>query len=75
MNAKEFPLSNQADNAFNSVKKELEVASLNPIDEPCPLLLSVMHLSPQYLPLSTKLEDQLRSCQEESKAVNYTTPQ
>ena len=43
--------------------------------KPCPLLLSVMPLSPQYLPLSTKLEDQLRSCQEHSKAVNYTTPQ
>ena len=26
----------QADNAFNAVKKELEVASLNPIDEAMP---------------------------------------
>ena len=33
VNAREFSLSTQAENAFNAVKKELEVASLNTIDE------------------------------------------
>ena len=31
--SKEFPMPTEAENAFNAVKKELEVASLNPIDE------------------------------------------
>ena len=39
MNAREFPLSTQAENAFNAVKKELEVASLNPIDEAMPFVV------------------------------------
>ena len=42
MNAKEFPLLTQAENTFNKknvVKKELEVASLNPIDEAMPFVL------------------------------------
>ena len=39
VNAKEFPLSTQAENAFNVVKKELEVASLNPINEAKPFVV------------------------------------
>ena len=39
MNAKEFPLSTQAENAFNAVKMELEVASLNPIDKAMPFVV------------------------------------
>ena len=39
MNVKEFLLSTQAENAFNVVKKELEVASLNPIDEAMPFVV------------------------------------
>ena len=39
VNAKEFPLSTQAENAFNAVKKELEIASLNPIDEAMPFVV------------------------------------
>ena len=39
MNAKEFPLSTQAENAFNAVKKELELGSLNPIDEAMPFVV------------------------------------
>ena len=34
----EFPLPTQSDNAFNAVKNELEVASLNPIDEAMPFV-------------------------------------
>ena len=37
VNAKE--MSTQAENAFNAVKKELEVASLNTIDEAMPLVV------------------------------------
>ena len=39
MNAKVFPLPSQVDNAFKAVKKELEVASLNPIDEAMPFVV------------------------------------
>ena len=39
VNAKECPLSTQAENAFNAVKKELEVALLNPIDEAMPFVV------------------------------------
>ena len=39
MNAKEFPLLTQAENVFNAVKNELEVASLNPIDEAMPFVV------------------------------------
>ena len=39
VNAKEFRLSTQAENAFNAIKKELEVASLNPIDEAMPFVV------------------------------------
>ena len=39
MNTKEFPLSTQAENAFKAVKKELEVASLTPIDEAMPFVI------------------------------------
>ena len=38
-NAKEFSLSTQAENAFNAVSTELEVASLNPIDEAMPFVV------------------------------------
>ena len=77
VNAKEFPLSTQAENAFNAVKKELEVASLNPIDEAMPF---VVECDASESTISATLNQagrpvQLRSCQEHSKAVNYTTPQ
>ena len=69
VNAKEFPLSTQTENAFNAVKKELEVASLNPIDEAMPF---VVECDASESTISATL---LHSCQEHSKAVNYTTPQ
>ena len=37
--SEEFPLSTQAENALKAVKKELEVASLNPIDEAMPFVV------------------------------------
>ena len=36
---KKILLSTQAKNAFNAVKRELEVASLNPIDEAIPFVV------------------------------------
>ena len=39
LNAKEFPLSTQTKNVFNAVKKELEVASLSPIDDTMPFVV------------------------------------
>ena len=39
VNAKGFPLSTQAENAFNAVKKELEVQSLNHIAEAMPFVI------------------------------------
>ena len=73
--AKELSLLTRGENAFNAVKKELEVASLDHIDEVMPFVVECDAYESTISAILNQAGRPVCSCQKLSKAVNYTTPQ